>query len=100
VPAGPCVRTEAAFTVFNDVSPHGHPPTLPIRVRCLTAPAPACRVDLRVYANRRGRIGRRVARIPVGRSRLVRIRARPASLVIVTGRVVGPDGRRRVAVML
>lgn len=100
VPAGPCVRTEAAFTVFNDVIPHGHPPTLPIRVRCLTAPGSACRVDLRVYANRGGRIGRRVARIPVGRSRLVRIRVRAASLVIVTAGVVDPDGRRRVAVML
>ena len=100
VPAGPCVRTEASFTAFNDVRPEGHPPALPVRVRCLTAPGRACRVDLRVYANERGRIGRRVARIPVGRTRLVRIRARPAPLVIVTSRVVDPDGHRRIAVIL
>jgi hypothetical protein len=100
VPAGRCVRTEAAFTAFYDVVPHGHPLTLPIRVRCLTAPGPACRVDLRVYGNRLGRVGRRVARIPVGRARLVRIRSRLAKLVIVTGRVIDPDGHRRIAVIL
>jgi hypothetical protein len=54
----------------------------------------------RVYTNRFGRIGSRVARIPAGRARLLRIRARRAPLVLVVARVVDPDGHRRIAVIL
>lgn len=100
VPAGRCVRTEASFTVFNDVRPHGHPPTLPLRIRCLATPGPSCRVDVRLYSNRLGRIGRRVVRIPAGRARRVHIRARPAPIVLVVARVIDPDGHRRIAVIL
>src|SRR6185312_3048059 len=96
VPAGPCLRTEATFGVFNDVRPHGRPPKLPVFVRCLTAPGRTCRVDLRVYTADFERIGRLVTAVPVGGSRVVRVRARRAPFVFVIARVVDPDGRRRV----
>jgi hypothetical protein len=100
VPAGPCLRTEATFGVFNDVRPRGRPPRLPVLVRCLTAPGRTCRVDLRVYTAGLERIGRLVTAVPVASSRVVKVRARRAKFVFVVARVVDPDGRRRVAVML
>jgi hypothetical protein len=100
VPAGPCIRTDVWPGVFNKVLPRGRPPTLPVQIRCLTAPGRRCKVDLRVYTARFERIGRLVTRVPVRSTRLLHVRARRAKFVFVIVRVVDPDGRRRVTAIL
>jgi hypothetical protein len=91
VPAGPCLRTEAAFTLHV-------PSAVRVGVRCITAPGRRCRIDLRVYGRTR-RLAHRVVTVPRGRVRTVRIPVR-SGLAVVMGRVVDPDGRRRLAVIL
>ena len=92
VPRGPCVRTEAAFT-HETISP------VRVRVRCIATPGRRCRIDLRVYGTKQQRLARRVVGIPRGREQTVRIPVRPG-INLVFGRVIDPDGRRRLAVVL
>ena len=91
VPEGPCLRTEAAFTLEV-------PSSVRLKVRCIATPGRRCRIDLRVYGRTR-RKAHRVVTVPRGRERTVRI---PVSrgINVVFGRVVDPDGRRRLAVIL
>jgi hypothetical protein len=104
VPAGACVRTEIAVTAF--ASPHigSRRPSLPVSIRCLTAPGARCRVDVRAYEFGSGdRIGRLRATVPRGARRLLRValggrvadrirrsRKNPTFFII---RTIDPDGR-------
>jgi hypothetical protein len=89
VPAGPCVRTEASFTEYV-------PSSVRYRIRCIASPGRRCRIDLRIYG-RRGRLARRIVTIPCGRARQVRVSVRGEHF-LTSGRVIDPDGRRRIAI--
>ena len=93
IPRGPCLRTEAAFTLEV-------PSSVRVKVRCIAAPGPRCRIDLRVYGRSR-RLARRVVTVPRRRERTVRVPVRAeGGITVLYGRVVDPDGRRRLAVIL
>jgi hypothetical protein len=93
IPRGPCLRTEAAFTLEV-------PSSVRVKVRCIAAPGSRCRIDLRVYGRSR-RLARRVVTVPRRRERTVRVPVRAADgIAVVYGRVIDPDGRRRLAVIL
>lgn len=92
IPAGPCARTEASFTQYV-------PSSVRYRIRCIATPGRRCRVDLRVYGSRLERLARRVVTIRRGRARFVHIPVSPRDDIFYTvGRVVDPDGRRRIAI--
>ena len=80
VPAGACVRTAATVASLSPAGAYAR-----AEVACLSAPR-----DARV-ATRLGS-ARATARIPAGRSRILRLRARGAKISV---RVTDPDGRSR-----
>ena len=105
VPAGPCARTEIAVTVFGTPNLTRRDPSLPVKLRCLTAPRGFCRVDVSAYEfDRFGRIGRlrasvprgavRMLRVPLGRQAAERVRRARINPTYVRVDAIDPDGRR------
>jgi hypothetical protein len=106
VPPGPCARSDAAVTIAS--SPHiaRRNPSLPVRIRCLTAPTSRCRVDVRAYASASGhrpmRLGRarafiprgalRTMRLPISTGTAARLRRGERSGLFYVIRVIDPDG--------
>ena len=105
VPAGPCARTEIAVTTFGSPTIAHRHPSLPVRIRCLTAPRGFCRLDVRAYEfGDSARIGRLRASVPRGAVRLLRVaigqqaaervrRARIDPTYFIVD-AIDPDGRR------
>ena len=103
VPAGPCVRTEIGVTTFASPTITRRRPSLPVSIRCLTAPRAFCRVDVRAYEFVTGaRIGpvratiprgaRRLLRVPLSRRAADRVRRSEHDAFFVI-RTIDPDGR-------
>jgi hypothetical protein len=72
VPPGRCVRTEASFTTYVPPLVPGRPRFMRLRVRCLTAPGPRCRIEVEAVHERT--VGRLTARVPLGSARVLRVR--------------------------
>ena len=81
VPAGACVRTAATVASLARAGAFAR-----VEVACLSAPGDTCRVATRLGS------ARATARIPAGRTRILRLRGRGAKLSV---RVTDPDGRSR-----
>ncbi|MBE2314827.1 hypothetical protein DVA67_002480 [Solirubrobacter sp. CPCC 204708] len=108
VPAGPCARSDVAVTVYSTPTLGHRNPSLPVIIRCLTAPTAGCRVDVRAYEIGRSgsRLGRARATVPRGARRTVRVpigaraaaRLRRADIeggAYYVIRTIDPDGRTR-----
>ena len=105
VPAGPCARTEIAITSFATPEIGRRHPSLPVYVRCLTAPTARCRLDVRAYGfdgRRLGRLrttvprgARRLLRVPLGRRDADRLRRADDNPTFFIIRTVDPDGKIR-----
>ncbi|MDA0166714.1 WD40 repeat domain-containing protein [Solirubrobacter ginsenosidimutans] len=81
VPAGACVRTAATVASLARAGAYAR-----VDVACLSAPGDTCRVATRLGS------ARATARIPAGRTRILRLRGRGAKISV---RVTDPDGRSR-----
>ena len=105
VPAGPCARTEIAITSFATPEIRRRNPSLPVYVRCLTAPTARCRLDVRAYGfdgKRLGRLrttvprgARRLLRVPLGRRDADRLRRADDNPTYFIIRTIDPDGKIR-----
>jgi hypothetical protein len=73
VPAGPCLRSEAAWTLFSPPLDRGR---LRIGFGCITSARARCVVELAVSLSGRRARGRRLA-VPLGRERVFRLRVGP-----------------------
>jgi hypothetical protein len=94
------VRSEATFTTYANGRPD---PAVRLGARCLTAPGPRCRVEVRLY-DLQGRVARRVRGVPAATRRVLRIpiparvRARlGGDPVFLDARLKDPGGRSRLA---